>query len=81
MELFESINDNKSEELFEPVDANKLGDFDDILENKELVPQPSESLEPERNVRKNGKYNLRKSLAWDSAFFTCEGMNPEKKKE
>ena len=39
------------------------------------MPQPSECLEPEK-VKRNGKYNLRKSLAWDSAFLTCEGMAP-----
>ncbi|KAF8397632.1 hypothetical protein HHK36_016552 [Tetracentron sinense] len=43
----------------------------------ELVPLPSESLEPER-ARKFGKCNLRKSLAWDSAFFTSAGvLDPE----
>lgn len=75
VELFESIDDNKLEEFFEPVDANKFGNFDDIIEKKELVPQPSDCVEPEPGrIRKNGKCNLRKSLAWDSAFFTSEGM-------
>lgn len=75
VELFESIDDNKLEEFFEPVDANKLGNFDDILEKKELVPQPSDCVEPEPGrIRKNGKYNLRKSLAWDTAFFTSDGV-------
>lgn len=68
-----SVDDTKLEELFEPVDDNNSDDVSDINETNELVPQASESLEPEI-VRKNGKYNLRKSLAWDSAFFTCEGM-------
>ncbi|POO01593.1 hypothetical protein TorRG33x02_023700 [Trema orientale] len=63
----------RSIELFESVRDDKLVDFDGVTGQKELVPQPSECLEPER-VRRNGKYNLRKSLAWDSAFFTCEGV-------
>lgn len=37
------------------------------------VPELHESTEPERN-RKCGRYNLRKSLAWDSAFFTSAGI-------
>ncbi|KAK6152413.1 hypothetical protein DH2020_015048 [Rehmannia glutinosa] len=37
------------------------------------LPQLHESMEPERN-QKNGRYNLRKSLAWDSAFFTSAGV-------
>lgn len=36
------------------------------------LPELCESTEPERNQR-NGRYNLRKSLAWDSAFFTSAG--------
>lgn len=42
------------------------------IEEKEEVLQPHESPEPEK-VMKKGKYNLRKSLAWDNAFFTNEG--------
>ncbi|KAL6496256.1 hypothetical protein OROGR_029514 [Orobanche gracilis] len=37
------------------------------------LPKLYESTEPERN-QKNGRYNLRKSLAWDSAFFTSAGV-------
>ena len=33
----------------------------------------SDSLEAER-PRGTGNYNLRKSLAWDSAFFTSKGL-------
>ncbi|GFQ03888.1 hypothetical protein PHJA_002532600 [Phtheirospermum japonicum] len=44
----------------------------DINENDEL-PELRESMEPGRN-KKNGRYNLRKSLAWDSAFFTSAGV-------
>ncbi|XP_006290770.2 uncharacterized protein LOC17885075 [Capsella rubella] len=47
------------------------------VEEKEEVLQPHESPEPEK-VMKKGKYNLRKSLAWDNAFFTNEGvLEPE----
>ncbi|XP_010426971.1 PREDICTED: uncharacterized protein LOC104711893 [Camelina sativa] len=47
------------------------------IEEKEEVLQPHESPEPEK-VMKKGKYNLRKSLAWDNAFFTNEGvLEPE----
>ncbi|KAG8648493.1 hypothetical protein MANES_08G003400v8 [Manihot esculenta] len=39
--------------------------------------EPFESAEQEK-ARKNEKYNLRKSLAWDSAFFTSAGvLEPE----
>ncbi|KAL3646732.1 hypothetical protein CASFOL_009276 [Castilleja foliolosa] len=43
-----------------------------INENDDL-PELSESMEPGRN-KKNGRYNLRKSLAWDSAFFNSAGV-------
>ncbi|VVB05998.1 unnamed protein product [Arabis nemorensis] len=46
-------------------------------EEKEEVLQPHESPEPQK-VMKSGKYNLRKSLAWDNAFFTSAGvLEPE----
>ncbi|KAI7724835.1 hypothetical protein M8C21_006949 [Ambrosia artemisiifolia] len=37
------------------------------------MPKLIETVEPEKS-RKNGKFNLRKSLAWDSAFFTSDGV-------
>lgn len=40
--------------------------------NDEQFPQLHESKEPEK-ARRKGKVNLRKSLAWDSAFFTDAG--------
>lgn len=47
------------------------------VEEKEDMLQPRESPEPQKVV-KSGKYNLRKSLAWDNAFFTSEGvLEPE----
>ena len=55
------------------MDTNTLEDTFGTFEHMEQVPQPSESKEPEMTT-KNRKYNLRKSLAWDSAFFTSAGM-------
>ncbi|XVF76507.1 hypothetical protein PTKIN_Ptkin13bG0271600 [Pterospermum kingtungense] len=47
------------------------------LEEEEKLEEPHDSLEQDK-PRKNGKYNLRKSLAWDSAFFTSAGvLDPE----
>lgn len=57
----------------ESADANTLEDTFGSFDHMEQVPQPSESKEPEITT-KNRKYNLRKSLAWDSAFFTSAGM-------
>ncbi|KAL4313154.1 hypothetical protein GQ457_01G016800 [Hibiscus cannabinus] len=47
--------------------------------HEEAVKAKVPSKSPEQNkTSKNGKYNLRKSLAWDSAFFTSEGfLEPE----
>lgn len=41
-------------------------------EVREEESQPVESLES--GETRGGKYNLRKSLAWDTAFFTSEGI-------
>ncbi|XP_022145720.1 uncharacterized protein LOC111015105 isoform X2 [Momordica charantia] len=61
----------------ETVDSSRIEGNTDSLEQKEDEPQLLPSLDPER-TRKNGKYNLRKSLAWDSAFFTSAGfLDPE----
>ncbi|KAG5253161.1 cell wall protein [Salix suchowensis] len=43
----------------------------------EVGAEPVESMEAER-MKKKKKYNLRKSIAWDSAFFTSAGvLEPE----
>ncbi|KAE8099532.1 hypothetical protein FH972_017508 [Carpinus fangiana] len=60
-------------ELSEAVDSNILEDTAGTFEHREFLLQPSESVEPEV-TRRNAKYNLRKSLAWDSAFFTSAGV-------
>ncbi|KAL3569455.1 hypothetical protein D5086_029345 [Populus alba] len=53
-------------------DAN-LTQFD----GGEVGAEPVESVEADR-VKKKNKYNLRKSIAWDSAFFTSAGvLEPE----
>lgn len=44
------------------------------LEENGKLEEPPDSLEQDK-TSKNGKYNLRKSLAWDSAFFTSAGTN------
>jgi hypothetical protein len=47
---------------------------ENIIVNK--VEMPKLSMEPQQMKRKKkgGGYNLRKSLAWDRAFFTEEGF-------
>ncbi|URE45783.1 hypothetical protein MUK42_25454 [Musa troglodytarum] len=42
--------------------------------NKQIEQALNLSESPEHNKTKTGKCNLRKSLAWDSAFFTSEGV-------
>lgn len=43
------------------------------LDVNDHLPELHESTEPERK-KKSGRCNLRKSLAWDSAFFTSAGI-------
>lgn len=64
--------ENRSFQLFEGMTANKLEDVPENFELTKQVTEPSESLEPEM-TKKSGKCNLRKSLAWDRAFFTSAG--------
>ncbi|KAF5750358.1 hypothetical protein HS088_TW03G00694 [Tripterygium wilfordii] len=67
---------NRRVEFLEVVDANNVDNSVAYHEEPsgEQVPQ---SQSPEM-TRKSGKYNLRKSLAWDSAFFTSAGfLEPE----
>ncbi|KAI3442970.1 uncharacterized protein J3R85_000313 [Psidium guajava] len=70
---------HQSSELEEAVTFKGV---DNILESFAAVDQPGvhqlvECCEPE-GTGKIGKYNLRKSLAWDSAFFTSAGvLEPE----
>ncbi|KAK9290986.1 hypothetical protein L1049_009168 [Liquidambar formosana] len=69
----ENQKEHSSFDLLDLVEATNVEDIADVPGQSEQIPQPSESLEPER-TRKSGKCNLRKSLAWDSAFFTNAGV-------
>ncbi|XP_031113664.1 uncharacterized protein LOC116017257 [Ipomoea triloba] len=55
------------------MDVQEEKDMDNKGEEDDVLPELHESIEPERSRRK-GKLNLRKSLAWDSAFFTDAGV-------
>ncbi|KAI7997090.1 hypothetical protein LOK49_LG10G01817 [Camellia lanceoleosa] len=69
----ENQNNNVSPGLLEAVNVEKTVDTTDVSGDMELLPQSYEPLEPER-MGKIGKCNLRKSLAWDTAFFTSAGV-------
>nr|POE89034.1 hypothetical protein CFP56_60428 [Quercus suber] len=65
------------EELFQTLKLSDMGNSLDTIGNGEQKVGPSESLEAEKTSR-TGECNLRKSLAWDSAFFTSAGvLEPE----
>ncbi|CAA7046278.1 unnamed protein product [Microthlaspi erraticum] len=72
------LNDDKDQSFL--TDTQSCDDEEILvssIEEKEEVLQPRESPEPQK-VMKSGKYNLRKSLAWDNAFFTSDGvLEPE----
>ncbi|XP_020267567.1 probable serine/threonine-protein kinase dyrk2 isoform X2 [Asparagus officinalis] len=53
-------------------DAHEGGNLMKVNKQWENIPEISES--PEQKRAKSGNVNLRKSLAWDSAFFTSEGV-------
>ncbi|KAJ7972444.1 chitinase-like protein PB1E7.04c isoform X2 [Quillaja saponaria] len=64
-------------ELLDGLNTNNSEDTADYLEDREQVHKSTETFEIGR-AKKNRKYNLRKSLAWDSAFFTSAGvLEPE----
>nr|GMD69913.1 chitinase-like protein PB1E7.04C [Ipomoea batatas] len=60
-------------EMSGTMDVQEEKDMDNKGEEDDVLPELHESIEPERSRRK-GKLNLRKSLAWDSAFFTDAGV-------
>ncbi|KAI4300235.1 hypothetical protein L6164_033632 [Bauhinia variegata] len=71
-----SENQEQAELLYTP-NSKKFEDSANKLKEWEQVPQANESFEIEK-AKKNSKCNLRKSLAWDSAFFTSAGvLDPE----
>ncbi|KAI3738350.1 hypothetical protein L2E82_28379 [Cichorium intybus] len=55
------------------LDADKTSEIAHTSEQIEEMPKLLETTEPER-PGKNAKFNLRKSLAWDTAFFTSDGV-------
>ncbi|KAL4560547.1 hypothetical protein LXL04_032700 [Taraxacum kok-saghyz] len=55
------------------LDVDDTMDMAHTNEESEEMPKLIETPEPEM-PKKNSKFNLRKSLAWDSAFFTCDGV-------
>ncbi|XP_038701377.1 uncharacterized protein LOC119998195 isoform X2 [Tripterygium wilfordii] len=65
-------SENLRVEFLEVVDANNVDNSVGCHEEPsgEQVAQP----QSRERIRKSGKYNLRKSLAWDSAFFTSAGF-------
>lgn len=70
------VSDNHkglSLEMSGTMDVQEEKDMDNKGEEDDVLPELHESIEPERSRRK-GKLNLRKSLAWDSAFFTDAGI-------
>ncbi|GLT47887.1 hypothetical protein SLA2020_215440 [Shorea laevis] len=69
----EKGGEQKSVWFSEDACSNNVERSADFLEKVGDVREPSESSEPEKG-RKSEKYNLRKSLAWDSAFFTSDGV-------
>lgn len=65
----------------EPISCEFIGDTGaDTVDNmsqievpSEQLPQLLETLEPQ-SIKRTGKCNLRKSLAWNSAFFENPGL-------
>ncbi|ESQ45157.1 hypothetical protein EUTSA_v10010259mg [Eutrema salsugineum] len=71
------LNDDKDQNFMKDTEYCDEETLVSSVEEKEEVLQPRESPEPQKAV-KAGKYNLRKSLAWDNAFFTSAGvLEPE----
>lgn len=63
-------------ELLDTPNSKKFEDAVSKLEEWEQEPRPNETFE--MGKAKKNKCNLRKSLAWDSAFFTSAGvLDPE----
>ena len=71
MRYFLNFADVKAVNPMHSSNADKENVNDYVINKSEL---PKLSLEPHQMKRKKkGGYNLRKSLAWDRAFFTEEG--------
>lgn len=72
---FLGLSENHVHNYFalEPAGAPERESLVKMSKHSEHIPETSES--PEQKQAKSGKVNLRKSLAWDSAFFTSEGTH------
>ncbi|CAH9078218.1 unnamed protein product [Cuscuta epithymum] len=55
------------------MDVQEQRDMDDKGNLLDILPEVHVSMEPER-IKRKGKFNLRQSLAWDTAFFTDAGV-------
>ncbi|KAL8152769.1 hypothetical protein V2J09_010529 [Rumex salicifolius] len=68
---FSLIDGSELDDLFVSMSEPSLGDIKvNMVDGGANMLERSETERP----RKNEKYNLRKSLAWDSAFFTNAGV-------
>ncbi|KAG9459638.1 hypothetical protein H6P81_004146 [Aristolochia fimbriata] len=74
-ECEEPSKDNK-EQLYNPSlkELENYGNFMPVTDNGFGKPIVSEEPNPPKRKRRSGGCNLRKSLAWNSAFFTEEGV-------
>ncbi|KAL1153475.1 hypothetical protein V6Z11_A09G178600 [Gossypium hirsutum] len=67
----------KTRTIWFSLDLDNVEISSGFLEEAGELEQPPGSLEQDE-LRKNGKYNLRKSLTWDNAFFASAGfLEPE----
>ncbi|TYH02981.1 hypothetical protein ES288_A09G183600v1 [Gossypium darwinii] len=70
-------NGIKTRTVWFSLDLDNVEISSGFLEEAGELEQPPGSLEQDE-LRKNGKYNLRKSLTWDNAFFASAGfLEPE----
>ncbi|EPS72641.1 hypothetical protein M569_02118 [Genlisea aurea] len=68
------VGDNQFTDIFGAVPAEKGADLILSVDALDGVPQLQET----ESTQNRERYNLRKSLAWDSAFFTSAGvLDPE----
>lgn len=66
--------DTKNAESLNPSSVRASINKENISANKPEVVKLSMEPQPMKRKKKGGGYNLRKSLAWDRAFFTEEGV-------
>lgn len=68
--FFPPSENQENGELWYTPNSKKFEDAASKIEQWEQEPHTSETTK----TKKNTKCNLRKSLAWDSAFFTSAGI-------